>query len=112
MADVRLKIAGRDYIVTCRDGEEERLSSLGAMVEDMVEEAGGSAGGLNESRQLLFASLLLADKLKDLDKNSGKADASAIVQPHIADDKQMKQAAETLNRLAERLESLADKLEN
>ena len=63
MADVRLSIAGREYIVTCNDGEELRLQALGAMVDEKAREAGGPSGGLNESRLLLFAALLLADKL-------------------------------------------------
>ncbi len=114
MADVRLNIASREYIVTCRDGEEARLESLGAMVDDMVREAGGSAGGLNESRQLLFASLLLADKLHD--SNNGKITAKntaangQVAAP--ASNFGLEQFGLTLERLADRLEKLADKLEN
>ncbi len=65
MADVRLSIAGREYIVTCNDGEEQRLQALGALVDEKAREAGGPTGGLNESRLLLFSALLLADKLHD-----------------------------------------------
>ena len=42
MADVRLDIANREYIVTCRDGEEEHLRKLGAVVAEMVQEASGN----------------------------------------------------------------------
>lgn len=107
MADVRLNIASREYIVTCRDGEESRLKTLGAMVDDMVREAGGGAGGLNESRQLLFASLLLADKLHD--QSNGK-----ITTPEQVSSSNIgiEQFGATLKRLADRLEILADKLEN
>ncbi len=109
MADVRLNIASREYIVTCRDGEEARLESLGAMVDDMVREAGGAAGGLNESRQLLFASLLLADKLHDAGN-----DKTVAAQPTPAEPTNfgLQQFGLTLERLADRLEILADKLEN
>jgi Cell division protein ZapA len=55
MADVRLSIAGREYIVTCKDGEEQRLQALGALVDEKAREAGGPSGGLNESRLLLFS---------------------------------------------------------
>ena len=44
MADVRLSIAGREYIVTCKDGEEARLQALGAMVDEKAREAGGPLG--------------------------------------------------------------------
>ena len=105
MADVRLSIGGREYIVTCKDGEEERLNALGNLVDTKAREAGGSTGGLNESRQLLFASLLLADQLYDAQpvaaENSAKLSAG--------NDAQM---AEALERLAERLEKRVQALED
>lgn len=106
MADVRLSIAGREYIVTCNDGEEPRLQALGAMVDEKAREAGGPSGGLNESRLLLFAALLLADKLHD---GSNAGDGSSAPQ---SADPTAAQAAETLERLADRLETLALRLEN
>lgn len=105
MADVRLLIAGREYIVTCKDGEEQRLQALGALVDENAREAGGPSGGLNESRSLLFSALLLADKLHD---DAGSAKMSA---PQTSDSS-VEQAAETLERLADRLEALALRLEN
>lgn len=105
MADVRLSIAGREYIVTCQDGEEARLQSLGAMVDDKAREAGG-AGGLNESRILLFSALLLADKLHD---SGGASTTGASV---ATNDPAIEEAASTLEKLADRLETLAAKLED
>ncbi len=109
MASVRLLIGGREYSVTCQDGEEPHLLMLGDMVDAKVREAGGATGGLNESRQLLFASLLLADKLNE-NNSSAKPQAatSAPGVPDILVDK----AAETIEHLASRLEALADRLEN
>jgi cell division protein ZapA len=106
MADVRLSIAGREYIVTCKDGEEHRLNALGNLVDAKAREACGAAGGLNESRQLLFASLLLADQLYDAQPSNG-ADAIA---PGLSREN-ADQMAETIERLANRLESLAQGLE-
>lgn len=105
MADVRLSIASREYIVTCKDGEEPRLQALGAMVDEMAREAGGPSGGLNESRLLLFSALLLADKLHDA--KSGIAPAP----PVSGNDPDVEEATGALEKLAERLEALADKLE-
>lgn len=109
MADVRLTIGGHEYIVTCQDGEEAHLLMLGDMVDAKVREAGGAMGGLNESRQLLFASLLLADKLNDNKATSVSqppAQGSGIPEILVA------KAAETIEHLAARLETLADRLEN
>lgn len=106
MADVRLSIAGREYIVTCKDGEEPRLNALGNLVDTKAREAGGAAGGLNESRQLLFASLLLADQLYDAQPAPAPSPAPQGLPLEAAE-----QMAETIERLADRLESLAQGLE-
>jgi cell division protein ZapA len=106
MADVRLSIAGREYIVTCKDGEESRLQALGALVDEKAREAGGPSGGLNESRLLLFSALLLADKLHDGGTGAAGMPTSSSNGPMV------EQAAETLERLADRLEALALRLEN
>lgn len=106
MAEVRLAIAGREYIVTCRDGEESRLVELGRMVDAKVREAGGSTGGLNESRQLLFAALLLADQLHD----GASQSATDTSQPHLEAGTAM-QMAQSIEKLASRIESFAAGLE-
>lgn len=106
MADVRLSIAGREYIVTCNDGEESRLQALGALVDEKAREAGGPSGGLNESRLLLFSALLLADKLHESGTDTSNGTIAQTTDPAV------EQAAETLERLADRLEALALRLEN
>ncbi len=112
MAEVRLLIASREYIVTCQDGEEERLQALGSLVDSKAREAGSAAGGLNESRQLLFAALLLADQLQDLQSktSNGNPGQSSInlsaIDEHIA-----AHMAQTLEKIADRMENLAQGLE-
>ncbi|MBP6378812.1 MAG: cell division protein ZapA [Sphingorhabdus sp.] len=106
MAEVRLNIVGREYIVTCRDGEEQRLLDLGAMVDSKAREAGGSAGGLNESRQLLFAALLLADQLNEANGGVAMVPANKAI-----DEQTAVKMVQSLEKLAERVESFASGLE-
>lgn len=63
MAEVTLTIGGHHYALTCADGEEAELQRLGALVDEQVQAARSAVGGLTEVRQLLFASLFLADKI-------------------------------------------------
>ena len=98
MAEVDLVIAGRTYQVACRAGEEEALRSAAGLVDAKSREALSGLGTLSESRQLLFASLLLADQM--LDKNGPP--------PAAAPDPAL---GERVGRLAERLEALAVTLE-
>ena len=97
MAEVNLIIAGRSYQVGCRAGEEESLVAAARMVDVKSREALSGLGTLSESRQLLFASLLLADQL--LEKPGAVA---AMVDPELAP---------RIEALAERIESLALSLE-
>ncbi|MGL5837671.1 MAG: cell division protein ZapA [Sphingorhabdus sp.] len=108
MADVRLSIASREYIVTCRDGEEAHLYELARMVDDKVREAGGAVGGLSESRQLLFAALLLADQVKE---GVVTPTAQSVPMPAIS-DKTVGEIANILEKLAERIETFAAGLEH
>ena len=71
MAQVKLEIGGRSFMVTCQDGEEEHLGKLGAMVDAKAGEAGDPAG-LTESRMLLFTSLLLDQLQHRLDRPSAR----------------------------------------
>ena len=104
MAQVDLLIAGRTYQIACRDGEEESLRAAARLVDAKSREALSGLGTLSESRQLLFASLLLADQLVD----DGGGAAAFAPPPSAEPDPGI---AEKVARLAERLEALAESLE-
>jgi len=101
MASVELEIAARKYQVACRDGEQEHLRSVAAIVDRRAHDAEAALGSLGEARQLLFASLLLADEIKEY--RAGNAPpVPAEPDPAVAD---------ALDRIALRMERLADRLE-
>ncbi len=104
MASVDVEIASRGYSVACRDGEEAHLRSLAAIVDRKARDAAAAVGSMGEARQLLFASLLLADELKEA-RASGPA--ASVPEPETES-----LIAEALERLAERMEILAERLES
>lgn len=107
MAQMKLEIGGRSFMVTCQDGEESHLTKLAAMVDGKARESGDPAG-LTESRMLLFTSLLLADELHSAQSaNAAPAEASAPAKPDPMDE----QAIAALEKLADRAEQLANSLE-
>ena len=97
MAQVQLSIGGYTYTVSCRDGEEAHLLRLAQVVDEKARKAAAAVGGVSEVRQLLMASLLLADEMQE--------GGSTVAQATPAD------LAE-LDQLADRLEALAVSLEN
>ena len=103
MASIDVEVAGRRYDVACRDGEEEHLRSLAAIVDKRAHDAASALGGLTETRQLLYAALLIADDLKEVRAGAGLPDPT----PPAPDPA----VAEALERLAERMENLAASLE-
>ena len=108
MASVEVEIAARKYSIACRDGEESHLRSVAAIVDAKAKDAASALGNLGEARQLLFASLLLADELKEhrsgqsQSARAGPEPAPAGIDPALLD---------ALERLAGRVESLAEQLE-
>lgn len=98
MAEIDVFIAGRTYRVACRDGEEDALRKAAALVDAKSREALQGLGTLSEARQLLFASLLLADQMID----DGRTPEPTLPDPALA---------ERAERVADRLESLAEALE-
>ena len=98
MAEIDLTIAGRNYRVACRAGEEDNLRAAAMLVDAKSKEAIAGLGTLSESRQLLFASLLLADQI---------VDGREVVLPSGPDPILIERAT----KVADRLESLADALE-
>jgi cell division protein ZapA len=97
MSNVTLTIGGRFYTVACAEGEEAHIEALGRTIDGKLTGM-PNLGGQSEARTLLFAALLLADELHEARSGATSADDGP--------------AAEALERLAETLESLADRLEN
>lgn len=99
MAQVKLDVGGRQYEVACRDGEEERLRMLARLVDNRASDVVRAIGRGNEARELLMTALLLAD---ELDEARGTAASARI---------EATQRVASMERCAERLETLAARLE-
>ncbi len=97
MSNVDLAIGGRKFTVACASGEEAHITKLGRTIDAKLAAMGGAAGQ-SEARMLLFAALLLADEIDEIENRGGKPTPPPA--PKIDP------------KLAERLESLAGTLES
>lgn len=120
MAEVAIEIGGRSYSVHCRDGEEAQLHIVARMIDQRVNKVRQSAPGINETRMLLYASLLLADELHDAANGRNAAPvpppppmaepAPPPALPPAMDAADIDATNRALETLAERLESAAERL--
>ncbi|RJT25622.1 cell division protein ZapA [Chakrabartia godavariana] len=109
MAQIELKIGGNAYTVACRDGEEGHLTKIAEIVDKKAVDARQAVGSVSEVRQLLFASLLLADELDEARK--GAPAAAPVPSPAPAPQAQSDEHLSLLEDIAARLENLALHLE-
>lgn len=107
MASVEIEIAARKYLIACREGEEPHLRAVAAIVDGKAQDAAEALGSLGEARQLLFASLLLADELKE-HRSGNPPPVHTVEVKEVVDPK----VGEALERLAQRVEAIAARLED
>jgi cell division protein ZapA len=62
MPEVTIRIGGRAFDVSCQDGEESYLMTAAKMLDDEAQVLSDQIGRMPESRMLLMAGLMLADK--------------------------------------------------
>jgi len=104
MAQVTVIINNRRYDIACDDGEEAHLTHLAQYLDKRVNELTAAVGQIGDARLLVMASLLVADELSEANteleaiRGDGKEPAAAGAIPE-------------LERLADRIEAIAEKLE-
>ena len=103
-------VNGRKYEIACDDGQEAHLTRLAQYVDRRVDELIAAVGQVGDARLLLMASLLVADELSEvyteLDslRNNRRPNAAAQSSSGLV-------SASELNKLAERIEKIAETLE-
>lgn len=67
MPQVEITIGGRSFEVACQEGEEAYLQSAAAMLDAEASTLSSQIGRMPETRMLLMAGLMLADKTAGLE---------------------------------------------
>ncbi|WP_420858806.1 cell division protein ZapA [Marivivens marinus] len=122
MPHVEIRIGGRSFEVACQEGEEQFLHAAAAMLDTEAAALSSQIGRMPESRMLLMAGLMLADKTAGLEDKLREAEARAAEAmaeaTRLRDNPQKVEVpvvpaslTETLAELAARAESLADEIE-
>jgi cell division protein ZapA len=108
MALVNLKVNGREFPVSCEDGQEPRLRRLAQYIDSKVAEFTKAMGQVGEARLMLLAALVIADELSDANEALQKAHA----RPTSSGGAEVNAAmASGIHGIAQRIESIAERLE-
>ena len=108
MAEISVEVGGRSYQVACRDGGEDQLRKVAAMVDERAGRISSAVGNLTENRQLLMVAMVLADELSDARKEIA---AQAEIQPIAPPESDNSEQVAAIDQLTARVESLTRQLE-
>lgn len=125
MPQVEITIGGRNFEVACQDGEEQFLMTAAAMLDVEASSLSTQVGRMPESRMLLMAGLLLADRTAGLEDKVREAEGKlAQVQAQLESGQGgavervevevpviPAEVVETMAQIAARAEALADEVE-
>ena len=120
MPDVTISIGNREFDVACQDGEEHFLNAAAKMLDVEAQVLAGQIRHLTESRMLLMAGLMLADKTAGIDDNLKAAEKriaeleaalaeanAAAAERNIPDD-----VMDSMAEMAARAEAIAQLVED
>ena len=72
MANVNVKFNGKDYLLSCDDGQEESLKKLTIFLDKKYNELKDKLGNIGENKLLLITTIKLIDEYFDLREKVGQ----------------------------------------
>lgn len=116
MPELHVSIGGRSFPVACQDGEEHFLRAAAAMLDAEAQPIVAQMGRLPESKMLLMAGLMLADKTAAVEDEI-RALKARIAELESRPDMKIEvpvippQVTETLAEIAAQAEALAQRID-
>jgi len=80
MPDVSVTIGGRDFSVSCQEGEEHYLKSAAGLLDAEASVLSAQIGRMPEARMLLMCGLMLADKTAGMEEQLRAAEEKLAAQ--------------------------------
>ena len=69
MANVNIKFNGKEFLLSCQDGQEDYLEELSIHLNNKFNELKSSLGNIGESKLLLITSIKLIDEFHEMKNN-------------------------------------------
>ncbi|MEL6520145.1 MAG: cell division protein ZapA [Pseudomonadota bacterium] len=115
MAELEIEIGGRAFKVACQEGEEAFLKSAAALLDAEASALVNQIGRMPETRMLLMAGLMLADRTADFEDRAKVAEAKLAEPAAPVEPQEVRvevpvipeSVTDNLSAMAERAEMLA-----
>jgi cell division protein ZapA len=122
MPEVRISIGGREFDVSCQEGEEHFLRAAARLIDHEAQVLIAQIGRLPEARMLLMAGLMLADKTAGLEDQLRASEERAQRAEQLANSTRTvterievpvlpQNVLDSMAEIAARAEALADAVE-
>ncbi|MEL6734461.1 MAG: cell division protein ZapA [Pseudomonadota bacterium] len=119
MPQVAVQINGKTYRMACDEGQEAHLLDLAQRFDRTVNQLKGSFGEIGDQRLTVMAGVMVTDELVEMGHKlrgleAELADLRAQLRQSTTSDaasERERQLAEALGKAAERIESIAAKLD-
>ena len=69
MANVNIKFNGKEFLLSCENGQEEHLQELSSLLNDKFEKLKSSLGNIGENKLLLITAITIIDEYFETKKN-------------------------------------------
>ena len=69
MANVNVKFNGKDFLLSCNDGQEDHLEQLSIELNDKFNKLKNSMGNIGENKLLLITAITVLDEYFETKKN-------------------------------------------
>ena len=109
MGEVNISISGKNYGISCQDGQEKRVTDLGEYVNQRLKSIAQAGAATNENHLLVLTALMLSDEVFDLRDNVGaQASQPQAPQANPAEEEEIVQA---IDHLANRIDQIAKRIQ-
>ncbi|MBL4785224.1 MAG: cell division protein ZapA [Cohaesibacteraceae bacterium] len=110
MAQVTVKINGRNYRMACDDGQEEHLLGLASRFDGYIAQLRSVFGEIGDQRLTVMAGVMVTDELVEMSRKIKSMEVERdAMREHRVSTVSRQQDIET--RLASRLEALSKRIE-
>ncbi len=109
MGEVNITISGKNYGISCQDGQERRVRDLGKYVDRRLKSIAQAGAADNEKHLLVLTALMLSDEVFDMRDNIGQQTQSA--QENQIDPAEEEEIVQAIDYLAGRIDKIAKRIQ-